>query len=92
MLLEAGQLVAADSIGDAVRGEDAGEEAEVLGDAVGEGTVGSGDEVNGTAEFVLRFKKTEDSLVVREVGYVEGNEFGCFGFGAGFAAVAQPRG
>ena len=68
---EGGELVFAGEVELAVGGEDAGEEAEVVGDAPGGGGVGGGGEVDGAAGGVLLLEILEELAVVGEVDDVE---------------------
>ncbi len=52
-------------------GEDSGEEAEVIGDSLGEDGVGGGGEIDGTAGGVLLLKILKEFAVIGEVGDVE---------------------
>ncbi len=75
----------------AVGGEDAGEEAEMGGDAVGGGGVGGGGEVDGAAGGVLLLKILKEFAVVGEVGDVELNGIGEMALEGGFA-LEEPAG
>ena len=75
----------------AVGGEDAGEEAEMGGDAVGGVGVGGGGEVDGAAGGVLLLKILEEFAVVGEVGDVELDGGGEVAFEGGFA-LGEPAG
>jgi hypothetical protein len=70
LLAEGGQLVVSSEVKDAVGGEDAGEEAEVVGDALGGGGVCGGGEVDGAAGGVLLLQILQKFAVIRQVSYV----------------------
>ena len=89
--LEGGELVFAGEVELAVGGEDAGEEAEVVGDAVGGVGVGGGGEVDGTAGGALLLKILKEFAVVGEVGDVEVDGVGKMAFEGGFA-LEEPAG
>ena len=69
--LEGGEFVASGEVVRAVRGEDVGEDAEMGGDAVGEGAVGGGGEVKGAALRVLVEEELEQGFVVGQVVDIE---------------------
>jgi hypothetical protein len=75
----------------AVGGEDAGEDAEVVGDALGEGDVGGGSKVDGAAGGVLLLKILKEFAVIGEVGDVEAYGGGDVPFEGSFA-VEEPTG
>ena len=75
----------------AVGGEDAGEEAEVVGDAVGGVGVGGGGEVDGAAGGVLLLKILKEFAVIGEMGDVELDGGGEMAFEGGFA-LEEPAG
>jgi len=83
--LEGGELTFAGEVELAVGGEDAGEEAEVGGDAVGGVGVGGGGEVDGAAGGALLLKILKEFAVVREMGDVELDRVGQVAFKGGFA-------
>jgi len=85
------QLVFAGEVEFAVGGEDAGEEAEVVGDAMGGVGVGGGGEVDGTTGGVLLLKILKEFPVVGEVGYVELYDASEMVFKGGFA-LEEPAG
>ena len=70
---EGGELVLAGEIESAVGGEDAGEDAEMVGDAVGGVGVGGGGEVDGAARGALLLKILKEFAVVGQMGDVELN-------------------
>ena len=70
---EGGELVFACQVELAVGGEDAGEEAEVGGNAAGGVGIGCGSKVDGAAGGVLLLKILKEFVVVREVSDVELN-------------------
>jgi hypothetical protein len=73
----------------AVGGEDAGEEAEVGGDAGGSVGIGGGGEVDGAADRALLFQVLEELPVVGEMDDVELDGVGKVAFKGGFA-LKQP--
>ena len=89
--LEGGELVVAGEVELAVGGEDAGEEAEVVGDAVGGVGIGGGGEVDGAAGGVLLLKILKKFAVVGEMGDVELDGSGEVAFEGGFA-LGEPAG
>jgi hypothetical protein len=89
--LEGGELVFAGEVELAVRGEDAGEKAEVVGDAGGGVAVGCGGEVDGAALGTLLFQILKEFAVVREVSDVELYGAGEVAFEGGFA-LEEPAG
>ena len=89
--LEGGEFVFAGEVELAVGGEDAGEEAEMGGDAVGGVGVGGGGEVDGAAGGALLLKVLEEFAVVGEVGDVELDGVGEMAFEGGFA-LDEPAG
>ncbi len=88
---EGGELVFAGEVELAVGGEDAGEEAQVVRDAVGGVGVGCGGKVDGAAEGVLLLKILKEFAVVGEVGYVQLYGVGEVAFEGGFA-LEEPAG
>jgi hypothetical protein len=82
---EGSELVFAGEVELAVGGEDAGEDAEVGGDAVGGVGVGGGCEVDGAAGGMLLLKILKEFAVVREVGDVELDGGGEVTFEGGFS-------
>ena len=90
--LEGGEFVFAGEVELAVGGEDAGEDAEVGGDAVGGVGVGGGGEVDWAAGGALLFKILEEFAVVGEVGDVELNGVGEVALEGGFALERASRG
>src|SRR5271155_5032288 len=62
------------------------------GDAVSEGRVRAGDKVDRTTRLVLLVQKMEDSLVIREMGRIEGSECRYFSLDPGFASTREPGG
>ena len=89
--LEGGELVFAGEVELAVGGEDAGEEAEVGGDAVGGVGVGGGGEVEGAAGGALLLKILKEFAVVGEMGDVELDGVGEVAFKGGFALERASR-
>jgi hypothetical protein len=84
--LERRELVVAGEVGGSVAGEHVVEDAEVLGDAVGEDGIGAGGEVELPAEAALLLEVGEQGLVVGEVRDVELDAVADFAFQRGFAA------
>jgi hypothetical protein len=89
--LEDGELVFAGEVEPAIGGEDAGEEAEVGGDAVGGAGVGGGGEVEGAAGGALLLKILKEFAVVGEMDDVELDGVGEVAFEGGFA-LEEPAG
>jgi len=89
--LKGGELVFASEIELAVGGQDAGEETEMGGDAVGGVGVGGGGEVDGTAGGALLLKVLEELGIVGEVGDIELDRVGQMAFKGGFA-LEEPAG
>jgi len=88
---EGGELVFAGEVELAVGGEDAGEESQVVGDAVGGVGVGGGGEVDGTAGGVLLLKILKEFAVVGEMSDVELDGGGEVAFEGGLS-LEEPRG
>ena len=89
--LEGGKLVFAGEVEVTVGGEDAGEDAEVVGDAVGGVGVGGGGEVDRAAGGALLLKILKEFAIVGEVGDVELDGVGQVVFESGFA-LEEPAG
>jgi hypothetical protein len=89
--LEGGEFVLAGEVVFPVRGEDAGEEAEMGGDAVGGIGVGGGGEVDGAASGALLLKILKEFAVIGEVGDVKLDGIGEVTFKGGFA-LEEPAG
>ena len=89
--LEGGELVLSGEVELAVGGEDAGEEAEMVGDAVGGVGVGGGGEVDGAAGGALLLKILEEFAVVGEMGDVELDGLGEVVLEGGFT-LEEPAG
>ena len=89
--LEGGELVFAGEIDLTVGGEDAGEDAEVRGDAVGGVGVGGGGEVDGAARGALLLKILKEFAVVGKMRDVELDGIGEVTLKSGFA-LEKPAG
>ena len=89
--LERGEFVFSGEVELAVGGEDAGEEAEMVGDAVGGVGVGGGGEVDGAAGGALLLKILKEFTVVGEMGDVELDRICQVTFEGGFA-LDEPAG
>jgi hypothetical protein len=89
VLAEGFEFFVSGQVENAVGGEDAGEEAQVVGDAVRDAGVGGGGEVEGTAGSLLLLKVLEELAVVGEMGYVELDCVGDVVLESGFA-LAEP--
>ena len=83
--LEGGELILAGEVDLAVGGEDTGEEAEVIGDAVGGVGVGGGGEIDGAAGGALLLKILKEFAVVGQMGDVELDGIGQMTFKGCFA-------
>lgn len=75
----------------AVGGEDAGEEAEVIGDASGGVVIGGGGEIDGAAGGLLLLEVLEELAVVGQVGDVELNGGGDLALEGSFAFEEPSR-
>ena len=64
----------------------------MAGNAIGQRDVGSGGEIDGTAEAALFGEEVKHRMVVGQVCGVKRGERGDLGFDAGFAAGEEPRG
>lgn len=82
-------LVGSGEVGGAIRGEDAGEEAEVVGDALGERGIGCGGEIDGAADGVLLLEELEEFAVVGQVDDIELDGGGDVALESGLA-LAEP--
>jgi hypothetical protein len=89
--LEGGEFVFAGKVEGTVGGEDASEEAEVGGDAVGGVGVGGGGEVDWAPGGALLFKILKEFAVIGEVGDVELDGVGEMAFEGGLA-LEEPAG
>jgi hypothetical protein len=89
--LEGGELVFAGEIELSVGGEDAGENAEVSGDAVGGDGVGGGGEVEGTADGALLLEVLQQFAVVGEMDNIELYRIGKMTFEGRFALNEPAR-
>jgi hypothetical protein len=67
------ELVAAGEVSRAVAAENAGEDAEVIGDAAGEVDVSAGCKVDRSASGMFCVEEFEEGAVIREVLYIEGD-------------------
>jgi hypothetical protein len=89
--LKSEELAVAGKIDVGIGGENASEETEVVGDAVGEDSVGGGGKVNGTAHCLLLLEILKKLAVVGEVSYVELDGVGEVLLESGFA-LGKPAG
>ena len=88
---EGGELIFASEVELAVGGEDAGEEAEVVGDAVGDVGVGRCGEVDGAACSVLLLKILKEFAIIGKMGYVDLDDSSEVALEGGFA-LEEPAG
>ena len=90
-LAEGGELVVASEVDVAIGGEYAVEEAEVVGDALGQDGIGGCGEVDWAAGGVLLLQILKEFAVIGEMGDVEGDGAGDVAFEGGFA-LQEPAG
>jgi len=95
--LQCGQLVAAGEIDGRFRfvdvsvgGQDAGKKAEVASDAIGQGNICAGDQVNGPSETALAGEKVQNHMIVWQMGCVERGACRHLCLDPGFTARGQP--
>jgi hypothetical protein len=89
--LEGGEFIFAGEVVLAVGGEDAGEEAEIVGDAVGGAGIGCCGKVDGAASGALLLKILKEFAVVGEMGDVELDGIGEMTLEGSFA-LKEPAG
>jgi hypothetical protein len=89
--LEGGEFIFAGEVVLAVGGEDAGEEAEMVGDAVGGAGIGGGGQVDGAAGGALLLKILKEFAIVGEMGDVELDGIGEMTLEGSFA-LKEPAG
>ena len=70
-MAEGCQLVCSGEVQGAIGGDDSGEEAEVIGDSLGEDRIGRRGEIDGATGGVLLLKILKDLAVIGEMGDVE---------------------
>jgi hypothetical protein len=85
------QLVVSGEVQGTIGGDDSGEEAEVIGDSLGQDRIGGGGEIDGAAGGVLLLQILKEFAVVREVGDVEGDGGGEVALECGLA-LEEPSG
>gem|GEM_PF-6682022 len=91
MLAEGFKFAGAGEVDGAFGGENSGEEAEMVCDALGDGGVGGCGEVDGATGGVLLLKVLEQFAVVGEMGDVELDGVGDVAFKRGFT-LHEPAG
>jgi len=89
-VLEPGQLLAAGQVGEAVRGQDAGKDAQMRGYPLGQSAIGSGGQVDFSSRAAFSLQVAEQFGVEGQPGGIERCGAGHLGLQAG-AASSEPQ-